>query len=397
MLNRRLLRIKAMQALYAYQQAKQAHLEIAQDKIKQKFLPDLNAMEKQDTQLLKKQAQIALDWFLKSYTEKELKAQPQTDEKIRKAVFDAIQYYYTALQNEQKNYLQNMIAEAEQIYDSYLQALLFGVELMRFTAQLKEKRQLTAFIPKDLSIYQLSENKILNLIAQNKTFQDFIIRRKISIDDETLKTFWQEWKEDETYLNYCQNYSASWEQDWQVVDYLYRHYLFHKEADEDNPEQKNVFKAFFEENDLNWIENREILKSLILKTLKKAKENPEQFELLTLSTNWQDDKDFFKDLFEKTLQESEQLEKRIAQKTENWESDRLFQTDKILILMGLTEMIHCPSIPVKVTINEYVELAKSYSTPKSKIFVNGLLDKISKELLQEGIIRKSGKGLLDNR
>ena len=65
--------------------------------------------------------------------------------------------------------------------------------------------------------------------------------------------------------------------------------------------------------------------------------------------------------------------------------------------MGLTEMIHCPSIPVKVTINEYVELAKSYSTPKSKIFVNGLLDKISKELLQEGIIRKSGKGLLDNR
>lgn len=397
MLNRRLLRIKAMQALYAYQQAKQAHLEIAQDKIKQKFLPDLNAMEKQDTQLLKKQTQIALSWFLKSHAEKELKAQPQTDEKIRKAVFDAIQYYYTALQNEQKSYLQNMIAEAEQIYDSYLQALLFGVELVRFTAQLKEKRQLTAFIPKDLSIYQLSENKILNLIAQNKTFQDFIIRRKISIDEEMLKTFWQEWKEDENYLNYCQNYSATWEQDWQITDYLYRHYLFHKEADEDNPEQKNVFKAFFEENDLNWIENREILKSLILKTFKKAKENPEQFELLTLSPNWQEDREFFKDLFEKTLQESEQLEKRIAEKTENWESDRLFQTDKILILMGLTEMLHCPSIPVKVTINEYVELAKQYSTPKSKIFVNGLLDKISKDLLQEGLVRKSGKGLLDNK
>ncbi|MCS6796832.1 MAG: transcription antitermination factor NusB, partial [Raineya sp.] len=265
------------------------------------------------------------------------------------------------------------------------------------TALQKQKRELTAFIPKDLSIYQFSENKILAIIAQNKIFQDFITRRNISIDQELIKTFWQEFKDNEQYKSYYQNASPSIEQDWAIVDYLFRHFLFHKEANEDNPEQKSVLKAFFEENDLNWIENREILKSLVLKTLKKVKENPENFELPTLSLNWQDDKEFFRDLFEKTLQESEHLEKRIAEKTQNWESDRLFQTDKILIMMGLAEMIHCPSIPVKVTINEYVELAKQYSTPKSKIFVNGLLDRISKDLLQEGIIRKSGKGLLDNR
>ncbi|MCS6795581.1 MAG: hypothetical protein NZ516_06450, partial [Raineya sp.] len=157
MLNRRLLRIKAMQALYAYHQAKQAHLEIAQDRIRQFFQPDLNAMEKQDTQLLKKQAQIALDLFLESYPEKQLKSNPQADEKVRQAAWNAIQYYYEALEKERKNYLQEMLAEAEQIYDSYLQALLFAVELMRFTALQKQKRELTAFIPKDLSIYQFSE------------------------------------------------------------------------------------------------------------------------------------------------------------------------------------------------------------------------------------------------
>lgn len=396
MLNRRLLRIKAMQSLYAFFQVKQAHLEIALDKVRQSFEPDLNAMHKPDIQLLKRQAKIAQDLFLKSYLQKQVLATENADEIIKQVVWQAIEYYYQAIGREQRAYLQNMLNEAEQVYDSYLQILLFGVELMRFVAQLKERRQMASFLLKDLSSYRFAENIIFKIIAESQDFQNEIIRRKITFDLELIKVFWQEFKESEQYKNYCQQ-EQNIEQDWLIADYLYRHYLFHKLPNEEDPEQKNPLKAFFEENDLNWAENREVLKSMIIKTLKKLKENPSKCELLPLSQNWQEDKEFFKDLFEKTLQESHHLEQRIAQKIENWKTERLFRTDKILIMMGLAEMIHFPSIPIKVTINEYVELAKTYSTPKSKIFVNGLLDKISKELLQEGVIRKSGRGLLDNK
>ena len=87
----------------------------------------------------------------------------------------------------------------------------------------------------------------------------------------------------------------------------------------------------------------------------------------------------------------------IAQKTKNWDIERLAYTDKIIISMAVTEMINFPSIPVKVSINEYIDISKTYSTPKSKQFVNGLLDVLSKELTESGQIRKSGRGLLDNK
>lgn len=121
----------------------------------------------------------------------------------------------------------------------------------------------------------------------------------------------------------------------------------------------------------------------------------EDLSLQPLALQWEDDKSFFEDLYEFTLESDKDLNGWVEAQTKNWESDRLAMTDFILLKMAVAEMIKFPSIPVKVSINEYIELAKNYSTPKSGQFINGILDEISIRLISEKIIQKSGRGLID--
>lgn len=150
---------------------------------------------------------------------------------------------------------------------------------------------------------------------------------------------------------------------------------------------------FFEEKDLNWNLNKDVVKSMSTKTFKI--EALEDLSLQPLALQWEDDKSFFEDLYEFTLDSETELNGWVEAQTKNWESDRLAMTDFILLKMAIAEMIKFPSIPVKVSINEYIELAKNYSTPKSGQFINGILDEISIRLMSEKIIQKSGRGLID--
>jgi N utilization substance protein B len=163
--------------------------------------------------------------------------------------------------------------------------------------------------------------------------------------------------------------------------------------------KNEVVLSFFSEKDLNWTENKAIVRSLAAKVLKNAtsSEVPIDEILPEIAINWEEDKEFFENIFNFTIENAMESKALIAEKTKNWDIERLAFTDKVIISMALAEMIHFPSIPVKVTINEYIDISKTYSTPKSKQFVNGLLDVLSKELMDQGKIRKSGRGLLDNK
>ena len=157
-------------------------------------------------------------------------------------------------------------------------------------------------------------------------------------------------------------------------------------------------KLFLEEEDLHWAENKSIIKSLLNKTLKSFdSELEEKFELMELNKNEEEDLEFFKDLYTQSISGDKQFEEIIAKKAKNWEVGRMATLDRIILKMALAEMMNFPSIPTKVTINEYIELSKKYSTPKSKQFVNGILDVLANELTSEGVIRKSGRGLIDNQ
>jgi len=192
---------------------------------------------------------------------------------------------------------------------------------------------------------------------------------------------------DVTFKEYLQKESVNYEEDWKILDYLCRGVIF----------KNDVFISFFEDIDLDWSENKPIVRSLVLKTLKSVKEESDDLQISDISYNWEDDSEYVQELFKLTAQENDYLESLLKGKLQNWDIERVAMTDKVLLKMALAELIYFPSIPTKVTINEFIEISKKFSTPKSKKFVNGVLDGLSKELVDKGIIKKSGRGLLDNK
>jgi N utilization substance protein B len=140
------------------------------------------------------------------------------------------------------------------------------------------------------------------------------------------------------------------------------------------------------------------VKGLVEKTVKSFDGEPNStIQLHTLSINWEEDREFVEKLYNKASDLEQPYKDLIANNTRNWEVDRLPLTDRMILEMAIAELLEFPGIPVKVTINEYIELAKSYSTPKSRQFINGILDVIAKELKDTGIVKKSGRGLMDNK
>ncbi|TPG63112.1 transcription antitermination factor NusB [Hymenobacter nivis] len=181
---------------------------------------------------------------------------------------------------------------------------------------------------------------------------------------------------------------AEYEADLEFLRFLYKEFIF---KGEELPRQLEI-------DDLNWEENRPIVRNLVLKTLKMLPyAATDKQELMNLSANWTDDREFAETLFKQTLVDDAKFEGLIGGSVQNWDVDRVALLDKIILKMALCEMQLFRGIPVKVTINEYIEISKLYSTPKSKQFVNGVLDKLAQDLAASGDIRKSGRGLLDNQ
>jgi N utilization substance protein B len=151
---------------------------------------------------------------------------------------------------------------------------------------------------------------------------------------------------------------------------------------------------YLEDKNLTWLDDLPTVNTTILKLLRKAKTTlPEGYFTPKLYKD-SEDKQFAIDLFRKTLLNRTVINKEIEQKTKNWDADRIANVDYVLLQMAICEVKNFPSIPVKVTINEYLEIAKEYSTPKSSIFINGILDKLVKEYESLSELNKIGRGLM---
>jgi len=195
-------------------------------------------------------------------------------------------------------------------------------------------------------------------------------------------------RQDTEYLHYLDKRSPSLEDQKRFANHLFKKVIL----------GKTVINEYFEEEVQRWAEDKEIVKGLVEKTVKSFDpETKTPLALHTLSVNWEDDKDFIERLYSRGSQLDAKYKSLIANNTRNWEVDRLPLTDRIILEMAIAELIIFPNIPVKVSINEYIELAKNYSTPKSRQFINGILDVMSKELKSAGDVKKSGRGLIDNK
>lgn len=394
MLNRRILRVKAFQNLYAYEQCKGSNLNLAKDFIRESFLPDLNSMEVQDKAALSREAEEAIAIFEQIVEQNQKIVPVDAAEKVKKIALEAGKQVQEANEKDRLFLLKNMVVSAERIPQLYLLAIELLQAFAKHVGKEVAKKQKLAgdsvvVVGNELN---LANNQVLKRLRESTEYQAALTKNGVHLEDLELeiKEWFREYiKPAETYQHYLSLSQPQLEQDFEVVDELLKKIIFKNE----------VILTFFAEKDLNWTENKSVVRSLAAKVLKNAalgEEKPWE-PLPEIAMNWEEDKEFFENIFNFTIENDVNSRALIAEKTKNWDIERLAFTDKVIISMALAEMIHFPSIPVKVTINEYIDISKTYSTPKSKQFVNGLLDVLAKELTEKGQIRKSGRGLLDNK
>ncbi len=359
MVNRRLLRTKAFQNLYAFRTAERADYQRFYDQIAESFLPNLDLMIPKEQQIqnlegFKKLAELHYE---------ELFQKKDTDDDIpvesKNAAKKSLLLYREAVKKERANIIKTMVNEVENIYHVYLKMLQILLEIKEIAVWDEQRR----LVETDIKTSRLARNKVLIALQNLPELETESIRKNVkwTDDDQNFlrKIFLDAVLPDTEFQSYLRKPEHTFEEDLTLVIYFCKTFIF----------KHYLITDYFEEKDLNWGENKEVLKSMIIKTFKIS--NVEDLALQPLAMNWEDDKYYFIDLFNNVLDNEESYEKIIIDQTQNWEGDRLAMTDLLILKLGLAEMIHFPSIPVKVSINEYIELAKNYSTPKSG---RGLID-----------------------
>ena len=230
-------------------------------------------------------------------------------------------------------------------------------------------------------------NSVLQLLEESSSLSIALEKRKINnwqMNDDYILILLNEIKQSELYSNYMSTTKSSFEEDKGFVVEMFEKLIA--------PNEK--LYEYLEDNKLTWVDDIPVVNTQILKELKLVSEKSE-FRASKLYKD-QEDKEFVSLLFNKTVLNEVELAKEYIDKTPNWDAERIAEIDTIILKMAICEFLKFPSIPVKVTINEYLEIAKEYSTPKSSIFINGILDNLVKEFQNENKIQKTGRGLIQN-
>ncbi|GAA0733055.1 transcription antitermination factor NusB [Aquimarina litoralis] len=282
-----------------------------------------------------------------------------------------------------------LLFSIDQMYDLFLINLQLLVEIRKHAADFVEKSQKKYLATSEEKNPNLKfiNNEVLLLLEKNLELKEAMDRKKLNcwdLDDEYVKILWKEIKKSELYSDYMSTKMSSFKEDKDFILDVFKEIIA--------PNEK--LYEYIEDQKLTWIDDLPLVNTGIIKMLRKIKKTHDEHMSLPSLYKDIDDKKFAKDIFRKTALKGVEFAKEIEGKTPNWDKDRIAELDKAVIKMAICEFQKFPSIPVKVTINEYLEIAKEYSTPKSSIFINGILDKISKEYQENGKLNKVGRGLM---
>lgn len=381
-----------MQALYSYYLAEKSLKSVIQENLDKKFTIDPAKDDFSDSEAFNTRRKAAQSLYKKRLS-KDLLAETEPEEQeIVDAVDEAQEDYRQSLKEEITAIRKRMFSDISDTYHMYFKLLLLPLEFAHFEKLDKEKKEKAIVSRQTTWKYHFIENPVIKALGSFPELQKEIQNRKVSWseDSDLLKDWYKDiLHKNEKIVAYQTLDQPTTEDHLEILIYLMKKIVFKNE----------VFSDHLGSIDLRWNENKPVLSSLVVKTLQSFDENEPNapFELKTISKNEKDDLDFFKKLFDETVKDDEQLDIIISDKTKNWDISRIALLDKIILKMALVEMRTFPSIPVKVTINEFIEISKLYSTPKSKQFVNGILDVLANELTSDGVIKKSGRGLIDNK
>ncbi|NJN43168.1 MAG: transcription antitermination factor NusB [Flammeovirgaceae bacterium] len=364
-----------MQSLFAYAQCKEADYQLGLEELDTRFQPDLTSMEVQDRESLSNLRKESKAQFNLRF--KNSKTPDHAHPDVNSSVEKALKNYEGRVRKDLLFFKQNLVIEVERInelYYSVLGLLTAFSDCARADAKVNHKN--------------LIENPLIKALASHDDLNRSLSRTTFGWSEKMNQVrgwFKDTIKADQDYINFISLESPTQEDNKTIINHIVRKLILGSDSISD----------FYQEHDIRWAEDKEIIKGLVNRTLKSFDGTTMTLQKLTL--DWEDDRDFMEKLFSGTVNLNHEHHALIAKNTKNWEVERLPLTDRIILEMAIAEMTLFPSIPVKVTINEYIELAKQYSTPKSRQFINGILDVIARELKASGEMKKSGRGLIDNK
>jgi transcription antitermination protein NusB len=373
MLNRRLVRIRVMQTLYALEKSKAANYSLAQDLIAEHFAPDLNAPIRQDRNVLTGQKKMAQSFFEDEVLKSKKNEYDEISPEINAALNASREYLKLKNKKDFDFFKREIVYDAEKVYELYLYILVLILEMQKK-------------FPKGTNF---TKNRALHSLKDSKNLNQNALKKGINFENEAsfaTRVYTEFLSKNPHIEEYQAKVNCTTEDDVAIIKYLIKNVCLKNESIAD----------FFEKISLFWSEDIEILRTMLFHSFTYFLEKGE-VSVETLDETWDETKAFMQELFEITVINDQKLMGILVPRLKNWEIERVIETDKILLKMAITELTEFPSIPTKVTINEIIEISKNYSSMKSGTFVNGILDGIMKQLTTDGAIKKTGRGMLDNK
>ena len=290
-----------------------------------------------------------------------------------------------------QNYSEKVFSDLEKsidlIYPLYFEILTIPIHFLNLN---KIDRQVSKelIVKKSNSKYNLSINQIIKYIKKNKMLSQQFTNYDLDVSstNDDIKVWYKSLLKNDEIIKYNNLIKSDFKDDLKIFTYICLNFIFKNEE----------INKHFLEKDLFWDEDKLIVKSMIKKSLISLNSiKLDKFAIADLSNDLSDDKSFANNLFKGVLDGNKTFDILISENCQNWDLERISTIDRILLKMGIYEFLYFHDIPIKVTINEYIDIAKKYSTPKSKNFINGVLDILSKKMVDK--INKTGKGLIDNK
>lgn len=309
---------------------------------------------------------------------------------IREKVMKSLYAFFQSNNSEIAAGEKELFHSIDRVYDVYLFYLALLPELKEYALQLiEERKQKRLPTEEDLNpLLNFVNNKVIDLMERHSELHARFSKAKINWNghQELIKKLYYSFKDEPWFRIYLVKENPSFDDDKEILHEILLNSIIPSEG----------VQQFFEDRSIYWLDDIEIMQAGVLKTIKSIKEDSETpFRLQMLHKEAEEDRKFASELLRKTIVHSDEYQKEIASRTQNWEIDRIAKMDIILMKMAICELLEFTSIPVKVTLDEYIEMSKDYSSPQSKTFINGILDKIVADFKRENRISKAGRGLVE--
>ena len=302
-----------------------------------------------------------------------------------------LQAFYAYYQSDNQSYPageKELYHSINKMYDMYLYLLLIFSELKRHASIKIEETKRSKFLENNTELLNLNfvNNKLILALEESTQLKSIAKDSKISwigdVEQDLIKKIYKSIVESDIFKEILADNNQDFKSNKLQLCNLFKNEVCNHD----------LLHHFFEEKSIYWHDDLDHIASMVIKTFKSIEFEQDDFVL----SLWKDDEqDYTIELFRKAILQKEENDKLLEKYTKNWESDRLAKMDLLLMNLAITEAKEFSSIPLKVTLNEYIEISKFYSTPKSNGFINGVLDKLFADLKKEGSIVKMGRGLIE--